>query len=59
MPLDNVQFEVFNLIQGWDKHSHEAVQYRKDGLSVDTLSLSRTPKNVGNSSVQMLWYTTN
>ena len=56
-PLDNIQFEAFNNLKTWEKQLDLANEFTVSGRKVDVLSITRTPKNVGNARCQSAWYT--
>jgi|Transcript_26819 hypothetical protein len=56
-PLDNIQVQSFNFQQSWAKLEEQANSFRPQDRPCDTIAVVRTPKAVGNSRIQSVWYT--
>ena len=48
-PCDNIQFNSFNNQQSWEKQEESANAFKVQGRKPDVISVSRTPKNIGNA----------
>lgn len=57
MPLENIKYEAGDNRKSWDELLLDARAFAPEGSSVDVISLSRTPKNIGEARGQTLWYT--
>jgi len=56
-PVDNIQFNSFNNQQSWEKQEKAANDFKVSERRPDIISVSRTPKNIGNARCQTVWYT--
>ena len=48
LPLDDIQFDFGNNTASWDAQRTSVSSYTKDGRCVEVLSVSCSPKNIGN-----------
>jgi len=56
-PLDNIQFHSFNNQWSWDRQLNALNEFTVEERKPDMISVSRTPKNIGNARFQNVWYT--
>ena len=55
MPLENLQFHIFDNTQGWEALADEAEDFAAKGTNM--VSLTHTPKGVGQLCNQVMWFT--
>lgn len=57
LPPDDIQFDFGNNTAQWEAQMNNANGFSKDGRSVEVLSVSCSPKNIGNMRCQTVWHT--
>jgi len=56
--LDTIKFDAFNSLHTWERQLESVNGFSDAGRFVNTIGVSRTPKNIGSARCQNIWYTT-
>lgn len=55
-PVDTIQCQEFDQFRSWDDLTYDGNQFLSSRSNADILACSRSPKNIGNSNHQLIWY---
>ena len=57
LPLDDIKFSAGDRQSSWEQPLQTANNFLYNGQTPTILSITRTPKNIGNARNQTIWYT--